>query len=83
MAWGISGDARTGKVYVVACKRCHRHIPACPEFPKDNIRVDCPLCGEKRRYRPTEVYLGFTDSALQSQHVNHAQHYRRLRNKLG
>lgn len=34
-------------MFVIQCKRCHRHVPAGVEtFPKDNIRVDCPLCGE-------------------------------------
>lgn len=34
-------------MFVIQCKRCRRHVPAGVEtFPKDNIRVDCPLCGE-------------------------------------
>jgi hypothetical protein len=32
--------------------------------PKDNIRVDCPLCGEKRRFRPNEVFLGEPSTVL-------------------
>ena len=77
MAWGISGDAVKPKLWVVACKKCRRHIPACVDsFPTGNIRVDCPLCDEKRRYRPTEVYLGWPDLALQKQQVQRAEHSR-------
>jgi len=63
-AWGLIGKMRP-KVFVVECKLCHRHIPANIEkFPKDNIRVDCPLCGEKRRFRPNEVFLGEPSTVL-------------------
>jgi hypothetical protein len=50
------------KQFVVACKRCHRDIPTgvC-EFPFQSITVDCSLCGEKRRYLPSEVFLGRPD----------------------
>jgi RNase P subunit RPR2 len=62
---------------VVVCKRCHRHVPAGVEaFPKDNIRVDCPLCGEKRRYRPSEVYMGWPDHHLAKQQVQRAEYLR-------
>jgi hypothetical protein len=29
--------------------------------------VSCPLCGELRRYRPSEVFLGFPDSRIEVQ----------------
>ncbi len=47
-------------VFVVRCKRCQRDVPSgCEAFPACNIVVQCPpLCGERRRYRPAEVYLG-------------------------
>jgi len=66
MAWGMGGSRTIyrGTHYVVSCKRCQRHIPAAEGFPADNIVVACPLCGELRRYRPNEVYLGFSDSGL-------------------
>jgi len=58
-------------VYVVTCKKCTRSIPAgTQEFPRGNLVVDCPLCGELRRYRPSEVYLGFPDSHLIQQQVS-------------
>ena len=45
-------------VYVVTCKKCTRSIPAgTQEFPRGNLVVQCPLCGELRRYRPSEVYV--------------------------
>lgn len=57
--------------YVVSCKRCHRAVPSgCDQFPKDNITVECPLCGELRRYRPIEVFLGFLDQAIAAQRAS-------------
>jgi len=56
--------------YVVYCKQCKRAIPAgLNTFPQTNLVVPCPLCGELRRYRPSEVYLGFPDSLLETQQV--------------
>lgn len=82
MAWGISGGGRKPQAFVVECKRCRRHIMAGVDaFPKDNIRVDCPLCGEKRRYRPSEVYLGWPSEILGRQQVQRAEHYRLERQK--
>ena len=55
MAFGMQGR----KLFVVACKRCRLDIPAgVPEFPFQSIVVTCPLCGEQRRYLPSEVLLG-------------------------
>ena len=31
------------------------------EFPFQSITVECPLCGELRRYLPSEVFLGRAD----------------------
>jgi len=39
----------------------------CEKFPVYPIVVDCPLCGEKRRYRPSEVYLGRPDAMITKQ----------------
>jgi hypothetical protein len=67
MALGLTDSAR-GKVYVVACKRCKRYVlSGCEKFPVYPIVVDCPLCGEKRRYRPSEVYLGKPDAMVTRQ----------------
>jgi DNA-directed RNA polymerase subunit RPC12/RpoP len=77
MTWGISGGDRKPRTLVVECKRCRRTVPANAEaFPKENIRVDCPLCGEKRMYRPNEVYLGFPHSLLGKQTSEMSEHYR-------
>jgi hypothetical protein len=55
---------------VVTCKKYARNTPAgTQEFPCGNSVVDCPLCGELRRYRPSEVHLGFPDSHLTQQQV--------------
>ena len=51
--------------YIVRCKRCQRNVPSGhANFPRGNIVVLCVLCGEKRRYRPSEVFLGFPDSLI-------------------
>ncbi|HLY39840.1 MAG TPA: hypothetical protein VKR52_01455 [Terracidiphilus sp.] len=53
------------KIFVVTCKRCRRDIPArVSVFPLQSLIVDCPLCGEKRRYVPSEVFLGKPDHLI-------------------
>jgi hypothetical protein len=55
MAFGI----QERKLFLVECKRCRRDIPAgVDQFPFQSIVVTCPLCGELRRYLPSEVLLG-------------------------
>ena len=55
MAFGI----QERKVFIVECKRCKRNVPAgVLEYPFQSIVVTCPLCGEQRRYLPSEVSLG-------------------------
>jgi hypothetical protein len=50
------------KTFVVTCKRCRRDIPSgVSEFPFQSITVVCCLCGEIRRYLPTELFLGKVD----------------------
>jgi rRNA maturation endonuclease Nob1 len=47
------------KLFVVECKRCRRNVAAgVQEFPFQSIVVFCPLCGERRQYLPSDVYLG-------------------------
>jgi hypothetical protein len=54
--------------YVVTCKKCARAVPTgVTEWPRINLVVGCPLCGELRRYRPSEVFLGFPDHTLDQQ----------------
>jgi hypothetical protein len=43
----------------VCCKRCGQNIPAPVETMPDSwIVAHCPLCGEKRRYLPSEIFRG-------------------------
>jgi hypothetical protein len=44
---------------VVRCKRCGRDFPAPVEtMPASWIAAKCPMCGEHRRYLPTEIFQG-------------------------
>jgi len=50
------------KMFVVTCKRCRRDIPSgVSEFPFQSVTVVCCLCGEARRYLPSELFLGKVD----------------------
>jgi len=56
------------KQFVVTCKRCRRDVPAgVKEFPFQPIVVPCPLCGELRRYLPSEMFLGQPNSLVSKQ----------------
>ena len=56
------------KLFVVTCKLCRRDVPTgVREFPFQSIVVWCPLCGELRRYLPSEVFLGKPDPLVQPQ----------------
>ena len=56
------------KTFVVACKKCRRDVATgVGEFPFQSIVVECPLCGEKRRYLPSEVFLGRVDQLVNRQ----------------
>ena len=51
--------------FVVRCKRCGENVPAGVEtLPASWIAAQCPLCGEHRRYLPTEVFQGRVSYAL-------------------
>lgn len=53
------------KSFVVTCKRCRRDVPSGrEEFPFQSVAVECPLCGELRRYLPSEVFLGRPDQLV-------------------
>lgn len=44
------------KAFVVKCKGCRGDVlSGREEFPFQSITVECPLCGEPRRYLPSEV----------------------------
>jgi len=64
----VFGSLSTSKVFVVQCKRCSRNIPAgVAAFPFASVVVNCSLCGEVRRYRPSEIYLGRPDRLVARQ----------------
>jgi len=53
------------KTFVVTCKRCRRDIQTgLDEFPFQSITVTCCLCGEARRYLPSETFLGRVDALV-------------------
>jgi len=55
----------TRKTFVVVCKKCRRDVPTgVAEFPFQSIIMECALCGEKRRYLPSEVFLGGVDQLV-------------------
>jgi endogenous inhibitor of DNA gyrase (YacG/DUF329 family) len=56
------------KTFVVKCKQCGRDVPSGrEEFPFQSITVECPLCRERRQYRPSEVFLGRPDQLVMNQ----------------
>jgi hypothetical protein len=56
------------KTFIVTCKPCRRDVPSgAREFPFQSITVECPLCGELRRYLPSEVFLGRPDQLVARQ----------------
>ena len=56
------------KTFVVTCKHCRRDVPSgLREFPFQSVAVECPLCGELRRYLPSEVILGRPDGLVTRQ----------------
>jgi hypothetical protein len=56
------------KTFVVVCKKCLRDVPTgVAEFPFQSIIVECALCGEKRHYLPSEVFLGRPDQLVARQ----------------
>jgi hypothetical protein len=70
MAFGI----QERKLFIVECKRCPRDVPAgVDQFPFQSIVVPCPLCGEQRRYLPSEVLLGRPNHLVAKQVRQQAQ----------
>jgi hypothetical protein len=56
---------QTPKRVVLCCKGCRENIPAPVEsMPAQPIAAQCPLCGEYRRYLPSEVFLGRLSHAM-------------------
>lgn len=45
--------------FVVHCKGCQQNIAAPAQtLPDTWIVAECPLCGEKRRYLPADIFRG-------------------------
>jgi len=45
--------------FAIRCKRCGENIPApVATMPDTWVVSECPLCGTKRRYLPTEIFRG-------------------------
>jgi hypothetical protein len=45
--------------FVILCKGCQQNILAPVQtLPDSWIVADCPLCGEKRRYLPADIFRG-------------------------
>jgi endogenous inhibitor of DNA gyrase (YacG/DUF329 family) len=66
MTFGFPAIER--RLFVVTCKRCRRDVPSGRDaFPFQSIAVECPLCGEPRRYLPSEVFLGRPDGIVTRQ----------------
>ncbi|HZD49173.1 MAG TPA: hypothetical protein VE178_10545 [Silvibacterium sp.] len=60
--------------FVIRCKGCGENIPAPVEtLPASWIAAKCPLCGEHRRYLPTEIFQGRLSYALLRKPVRSAQ----------
>ena len=56
------------KTFVVTCKKSRRDVPSGrEEFPFQSVAVECPLCGELRQYRPSEVCPGMPDQLVTRQ----------------
>jgi RNase P subunit RPR2 len=63
MAFGFPTIER--RLFVVTCKECRRDVPSGrEEFPFQSVAVECPLCGELRRYLPSEVFLARPDQLV-------------------
>jgi hypothetical protein len=55
------------KCCVVCCKRCgHDVLSGTDGFPASSIFVVCSLCGERRRYLPSEVIHGRPHGVLRA-----------------
>jgi hypothetical protein len=61
---------RSGTSFSKSLRFCAVDPTGVAAFPRDNLTVTCTLCGEVRRYRSSEVYLGFPDSHLIQQQVS-------------
>ena len=59
------------KSCVVCCKKCgHDVLAGTDSFPASSIFVVCSLCGEKRKYLPSEVIHGRPHFAVRRRSVD-------------
>jgi hypothetical protein len=55
MFQGVPNPLKT----VIRCRGCGENIPAPVEgIPAQPIAATCPLCGQQRRYLPSQVFEG-------------------------
>jgi hypothetical protein len=58
--------------FVITCKRCRENIAAPVETMPDGwIIHTCPLCGERRRYLPAEIFKGRLSYKVKKLGVRH------------
>jgi RNase P subunit RPR2 len=58
--------------FVIRCKRCGENIAApVNTMPDSWIIHTCPLCGERRRYLPAEIFQGRLSYKYQKIRVRH------------
>jgi len=51
--------------YTIQCKGCSENIPAPVQtIPDSWVIAECPLCGQKRRYLPPEIFRGMLSHLL-------------------
>jgi hypothetical protein len=59
MASSFHGPPARLHNFVITCKRCKENIAAPVQTMPDTwIIATCPLCHEKRRYLPAEIFRG-------------------------
>lgn len=59
--------------FAIRCKGCSETIPApVATVPDTSFVAVCPLCGEKRRYLPPDVFRGKLSHRLKGK-VNHVR----------
>jgi hypothetical protein len=60
------------KSCVVCCKKCgHDVLAGTDGFPASSVFVVCSLCGERRRYLPSEVIHGRPHCVVPRKRVRH------------
>jgi len=61
--------------FTIRCKKCGENIPApVGTMPDSWIAAQCPLCGEKRNYLPSEIFQGNLSYKLGPKPVRTAVH---------